>query len=372
MKKNSKKNTKQVKKNYSPLIIIISALILLVVLDLASIVSRDKPVFAIKGESDNVNSLYKGLLYDTYYCFDEDKVHVVSKFTDYECEKTDSDFALVGKIKAIKDDYISVLGISDDNYLKYGLEAHVSLSNNPEIKGAEKLKVDQFIKLRIVSANEIYPPQITTEEIEVISNAQSSSSFTIVDKTKTMKDFSCADALEKIYEDDQYKYYLTCLKSDYVVVQHDDGSEESLMSALNMGIVSIGDAMKMVDIVKEENIDYQMNVTKSASCAKEPVLYKTENDYSIYTYCLDSIKITYRELSKELKDLDIAFNKILLSLLDNETFKPNDVLQYDDGGSNSFTNKEFTILACNTLNGNKNVYVGPAKFSIKNNFCSNK
>lgn len=80
-----------------------------------------------------------------------------------------------------------------------------------------------------------------------------SNDYVIVDTTKEIKDFSCAEALEEIYEDTNYTYYLTCMKSQYIKVRYDDGNEISIVPALNMGYVEIGDLDKFeISYIKYE------------------------------------------------------------------------------------------------------------------------
>ena len=41
----------------------------------------------------------------------------------------------------------------------------------------------------------------------------------IIDKTKNIKDFVCAEALEGFYEDENYQYYYSCIKGKYIIVR---------------------------------------------------------------------------------------------------------------------------------------------------------
>lgn len=80
-----------------------------------------------------------------------------------------------------------------------------------------------------------------------------SDDYVIVDTTKEIKDFSCAEALEEIYEDSRYTYYLSCMKSRYIKVRYGNGNELSLIPALNMGYVEISDLDKFeIDYIKYE------------------------------------------------------------------------------------------------------------------------
>lgn len=63
----------------------------------------------------------------------------------------------------------------------------------------------------------------------------------IKDKTKTMLTFSCAEALDGFYEDENYEYYYNCLKSKYIIVTYTDGSEETVQEALKKGHIRISD-----------------------------------------------------------------------------------------------------------------------------------
>lgn len=75
----------------------------------------------------------------------------------------------------------------------------------------------------------------------------------IVDKTKDIKDFVCAEALEGFYEDDTYEYYYSCIKSKYIVVRYESGYEEEVKNALKYGTIKISDLDKYnIDYIKYE------------------------------------------------------------------------------------------------------------------------
>lgn len=68
--------------------------------------------------------------------------------------------------------------------------------------------------------------------------------FTIIDTSKIIKDFTCAEALEEIYEDDDFTYYLSCIKSKYIEVRYPNGKKENIKEALLKKNVSINDLDK--------------------------------------------------------------------------------------------------------------------------------
>lgn len=63
--------------------------------------------------------------------------------------------------------------------------------------------------------------------------------FTIVDETIT-----CAEALEEIYRDDEYIYYLPCIKSATIFLKYDNGEKITVKEALDDEKVTIDKLIK--------------------------------------------------------------------------------------------------------------------------------
>ena len=63
----------------------------------------------------------------------------------------------------------------------------------------------------------------------------------IVDTTKEMDGFACAEAIEEFYTDADYKYYYECMKSKYVIVRYENGFEETASEALKHSRINIED-----------------------------------------------------------------------------------------------------------------------------------
>lgn len=74
-----------------------------------------------------------------------------------------------------------------------------------------------------------------------VQEEYSSNAIKIIDTSSKNKDFYCAQALDKFYEDDVYEYYFSCMKSDYIIVQYEDGSTETVSDALKKGNITIAD-----------------------------------------------------------------------------------------------------------------------------------
>lgn len=70
----------------------------------------------------------------------------------------------------------------------------------------------------------------------------------ITDRT-VIESLECADALEKFYEDSEYEYYFNCIKSEYIIVEYENGYKENVKSALQSGNATLED-------LKRFNISY--------------------------------------------------------------------------------------------------------------------
>lgn len=76
------------------------------------------------------------------------------------------------------------------------------------------------------------------------------SNYNIIDNSK---DKDCDSMLEKIYEDDEYIYYFSCIKSEYVDVVYSNGRKENIKDALKLGHIDIQVLSKFdIDYIKEE------------------------------------------------------------------------------------------------------------------------
>lgn len=103
------------------------------------------------------------------------------------------------------------------------------------------------------------------------------------------------------------------------------------------------------------NIEYECN---------KPKLLLSNDGRNIYTYCIENITIEMKDRKVELKsyieDNSNAINKII------DTLKLEDTLM--DGGTQIYKG-DITLIKCNTLDGNKDIYIGNDNMKFKQNFC---
>ena len=95
--------------------------------------------------------------------------------------------------------------------------------------------------------------------------------FEIIDESKNIKDFICAEALEEIYRDDEYIYFLSCMKSEYIKVNYSSNHfSENIITALKEGKVKISDLdIFKIDYIKKEISKEQLEKEQQVTDNKE-------------------------------------------------------------------------------------------------------
>lgn len=357
-------------------LIVVGVFALCIILDIVSIYTRNKPIFAIKDDCDCSEQVYRGLLYDTYNCLEYPTPQIKAKWNKFSCAVSNTQNIIIGKIIDIKDKYVVINGVSDNNYLKTNQESHISLNNNPKIIGTNDLIIGQCIKLTPISIQETYPTVISTDSINVIDC--NSNIINIIDETKT-----CAEALEEIYRDKDNIYYLPCIQSEFIKVIFSDNSKMTLKEAFKNNKISISDLDAFnIDYHKQINtsnpkIIIKENNTKTIS--QSHIMNKNSNDsYTIQYFGIDKANIYIDEKEYDLADA-IALNKVNINDIVNQM----DLIEtYKDGGSKMFKSKldiysysgyYYKILLCSTVDGNKDIYIGTAmgnnEMFYENGFC---
>lgn len=354
------------KKSIKTLLIIMFIIIFCIGIDITSIYTRNKPIFAISKNDDSVNQVYRGILYDTYNCFTESMVHIKPKWSKYTCSEIKNKNMYIGKITQINDKYIVITGVSDENNLSYEDVAHVILSNNPKVIGANNLIIGQIIKLEAASIQEVYPILITTKKIEVIAL---NDNFEIIDETEV-----CAQALEEIYETEFNKYYLPCIKSSQVFIKFANGNKYSIKEALNNGYVT---AEQIINKGFNIIVNPKIKVSIELSNAKELTKAKELDEYAIYYYGLNKATISVGSVEYDFADAIykdvIKADEVISNLEVSSILRDGGTTIYKDGGTSKYNFDEFTIIKCNKIINtgiyNKDIYIGPKDMDYEENFC---
>lgn len=128
-------------------------------------------------------------------------------------------------------------------------------------------------------------------------------------------------------------------------------------------------------IIKHKTKNNPVNITETEREAYDyiPKLYYTQNERKIYSYGLDKIEVKIDDKYIELKKY-LVNNSIddFINLLDvKDALNDGGTIIYDDGGTKKYSKDGITVIKCNTLEGNKDIYIGNKDMTYKSNFCKN-
>jgi len=119
----------------------------------------------------------------------------------------------------IEESFSGVLTIEPDEDEEIRASADKIMINiNPSLNDVSRLG-QRVIVTYIGDIMELYPAQVKVIEVQFYED-----DFIIVEEIAP-----CADALEFIYEDDNYRYYFPCIKSHLVFIEFTDKQKKILV-----------------------------------------------------------------------------------------------------------------------------------------------
>lgn len=198
----------------------------------------------------------------------------------------------------------------------------------------------------------------------------------IIDRTKEINNFMCAEALEEFYRDDDYIYFYSCIKSSYVVVKFKNGVQMTVSEALKQEYITIKDLDKFdIEYYKEDNgitntyiNDYKLELNINDNNVKVNKYY-SKNNIDVYLVGLDDISLIRESSVISLKYHFQNVNQTFEKSIDDIISVLNLVSTLRDGGTKIYKNDDITLIKCNTTNGNKDVYIGDETLEYKQDYC---
>lgn len=115
----------------------------------------------------------------------------------------------------------------------------------------------------------------------------------------------------------------------------------------------------------------QIEMKKTENCENNAKLYYASGNKRIYTYCLDKITLTSKNITIDLKNYlktsNNAIEKIvnLLSLSEEDNNRM--ITIYRD--NNNYSNLGLSIIKCNSKNLIDAYYIGDETLTVQDDFC---
>lgn len=114
---------------------------------------------------------------------------------------------------------------------------------------------------------------------------------------------------------------------------------------------------------KITNINSNINI----NCNNKPQLLVEQKERKIYTYCLNDVMIKINDKEENLKEFIETDEKAIDKIIETLELEG----AYSDGGTKLYKGETLTLVKCNTLDGNRDVYIGDQNMKFKQNFCDN-
>ena len=131
-----------------------------------------------------------------------------------------------------------------------------------------------------------------------------------------------------------------------------------------------------------EQFAYTIKTENTKDCNQEATLYYEKEDYKIYTYCIDSMKIIKDDKEIELKDYladnENVIAEIIKELETKDTLNDGGTVIYEADTESEFTNQGLTIIKCHKISSgtneeevtyNNDIYIGPKGMEYQESYC---
>ncbi len=109
----------------------------------------------------------------------------------------------------------------------------------------------------------------------------------------------------------------------------------------------------------------QIKITKTNDCDNQVIKYYQFEEQKVYLVCLDEITIDDATLKDYFSKTYQTFNDSINSLINNMEL----IDIYKDGGTRLYKNDTISIIKCNTIDGNKDIYIGDINLEYQENYC---
>lgn len=124
---------------------------------------------------------------------------------------------------------------------------------------------------------------------------------------------------------------------------------------------------------KNDDIDIELSVAFDQTCGNVE-FNEYLNDDNIKVYLEENVNdlyVTFLGKKMSFKDYANGLNQTLDRSIKDLTNKLEKTAALDDGGTTIYKDedKNITIIACNTLDGNRDVYIGEYQLYYKENMC---
>ncbi len=169
-------------------------------------------------------------------------------------------------------------------------------------------------------------------------------------------------SLEKYYDEIKDKKLGLCGSK----IEHKRANYENDDSDVkNSETIILDDAVEIDGKKLDDKVRLVVYPTQNNNCIDDVKLYSRYENSNVYFVCIGEVEIVYHPNISHVET--IKYNP--KSNIDYITHQMNIKEQFRDGGSIMYQKDNLRILKCNTVDGNKDIYIGYNNLEYKSNYC---
>lgn len=116
---------------------------------------------------------------------------------------------------------------------------------------------------------------------------------------------------------------------------------------------------------------YELVLRQKSNCSNEVKEYLEMKGRKIYLVCIDEIDLkidneVIMTLEYHFRNINKTFESSINELTGN--LKVHDILK--DGGTTIYKSDNLTVIKCNTLSGNQDIYIGNGNLEHSDSYCN--
>ena len=247
---------------------------------------------------------------------------------------------------------------------KVKIEKNISAQYGIQLVKVEMYMFDKFITGAIADVTNVtgekHNSNKATSNSFVGTILEETTSYMIVEPNEDEVERKSSDKIVVNYGTDHIDYLYGVGRK--VLIKYDGYIMETYPAQINTNNISTNG-------YEEFNLEVKKsNKVKKSKVLNNKELYKHNLDYNLYYYGLDEVEVTvYNKimpLESALRSGKITIAGILARANKDESEGKIKSTMYKDGGTKEWYYNDYTIIKCNSLSGNRDVYIGISEMRL--------
>ncbi len=170
--------------------------------------------------------------------------------------------------------------------------------------------------------------------------------------------------LEKYYNEIKDKKFGLCgSKLEHKHANYENNEYD--YDVKNAKSIILDDSIEVNGKKLDDKIRLVVYPTKNNNCKDDVKLYSQYENSNVYFVCIGEVEIVYHPNMSHVETINYNSKSNIDYIIRQMNIKE----QYRDGGSIMYEREGLRILKCNTVDGNKDIYIGYGNLEYNDRFC---